>query len=634
VQVVENEGVTLVHEAPGPSVHTYARTRAAGSRSSATAQSAPAGAASPAAAPAALVSAVPAPVATTPTAAAPVARAATVLPSTSEPPVVPGRRPRPARRWWVSVLVAVLGLLAGWATFVPHRSAWIGHNGDHYYYASAALMYAGAGYEESLRVATEYFNYPYSATQLDLGYLDPAVAPLIYPRVVLGLLAVPAVQLFGISGIWFPGVLCGVLSLALLMVLTVRRVGRIGLLSVPVLIGVTKYAPEFMFGIYAEAPVILATTLMLLAFPLGRARRTWAHVLAAVALVPIIMLSRQVPLLPTGMVLGGYVWAVAGSRKFRNPWLPYALTVLPMTVLSYWAVSVWAPYNALMFLYTKTGTSALDQLIEALPSMWSQSIGVDWAAIQANDYPMLVVTGLGLVGFLLVLRNPLSGVFLGTLASGAATELLNGQPNDFRYLAPSLPVVILMAAFVVAWVVHQLPRLLGQTLREWPGAHLARGQVRQSPGTVHVLPDGRMRITRPEGEGRAPTRWGPLLAAASAWAMAGAFLYGAAAVHPAAVMDNAPHEQVSAFSVKGPWPLGVAEGTLSCAGDDYQIWFTAPDGVRYALSGTAMAAAPRAPRILDLAPTRFEYSWPEIKPLITEGMRLCGSNRAFQADPR
>ena len=532
------------------------------------------------------------------------------------------------------MLVAVVGLLAGWATFAPHRSAWIGHNGDHYYYASAALMYAGTGYEESLRVATAYFDYPYSATQLDLGYLDPAVAPLIYPRVVLGLLAVPAVQSVGIEGIWFPGLLCGALSLALLMVLTVRRVGRIGLLAVPVLIGVTKYAPEFMFGIYAEAPVILATTLMLLAFPLGRARRTWAHVVAAAALVPIIMLSRQVPFLPTGMVLGGYVWAVAGSRKFRNPWLPYALAVLPMTVLSYWAVSVWAPYNALMFLYTKTGTSTLDQLINALPAMWSQSIGVDSAAIVASDFPMLVVTGLGMIGFLLVLRNPLSGVFLGTLASGAATELLNGQPNDFRYLAPSLPVVVLMAAFVVAWVVHQLPRLLGQTLRVWPGAHLARGQVRSSPGAVHVLPDGRMRISRPEGEGRAPTRWGPGVAAVAAWTAVAAVLLGAADAHPAATLDGAKYEQVSAFSVEGPWPFSVAEGKLTCAGDDYQIWFTAPDGVRYALSGTAMAAAPRAPRILDLGPSRFEYSWPEIKPLITEGMRLCGSRRAFQADPR
>jgi hypothetical protein len=537
------------------------------------------------------------------------------------------------RRWWVSLIAAVLGLVAGVAAFLPHRADWVGHNGDHYYYASGALRYAGTGYEESLRIATDYFSYPYSATQLDLGYLNPAVAPLIYPRVVLGLLALPAVRSLGIDGIWFPGLLCGSLALVLLMVLAVRRVGRIGLLAVPVLVGVTKYAPEFMFGIYAEAPVILATTLMLLTFPLGRARRTWGHVAAAVALVPIVMLSRQVPLLPLGMVLGGFVWSWAGSRRFLNPWLPFALTVAPVTVLSYWLLSVWAPYNALMFLYTQTRTSTPDQLIDALPAMWAQSIGVDWDKLVSTDSPMLVVTGLGLIGFVLTLRNPLAGVFLGTLASGTATELLNGQPNDFRYLSPSLPVVLLLAAFAIAWLVHQTPRLLRQTPRDWPGATLTRGQARPS-GVVQVLPDGRIRIKRPEDPGRAPTRWGPAAAALGAWAALAVALAGTAAVHPSAPLDGAAHEQVSAATVKGEWPFSAPEGTLLCAGEDYQIWFATPDGVRYALSGTAMAAAPRAPRVLELGPDRFEHGWPEIKNLITEGMRLCGSPRGFQAEAR
>ncbi len=104
------------------------------------------------------------------------------LPPSEGPELARGRSPR---RWWVSLLVGVLGLLAGVQAFLPHRHAWVGHNGDHYYYASTALQYAGVGYEESLRVATAYFHYPYSPTQLDLGYLNPAVAPLIYPRVAV-----------------------------------------------------------------------------------------------------------------------------------------------------------------------------------------------------------------------------------------------------------------------------------------------------------------------------------------------------------------------------------------------------------------------------------------------------------------
>jgi hypothetical protein len=538
------------------------------------------------------------------------------------------------RRWWVSLAVAVLGLLAGAALFLPHRSAWVGHNGDHYYYASTALQYAGTGYEESLRIATDYFDYPYSATQLDLGYLSPAVAPLIYPRVVLGLLSVPAVAGWGISGIWVPGLVCGALSVLLLLVLAVRHVGRAGLFAVPLLIGLTRYAPEFMFGIYAEAPVILATTLLLLAFPLGRSRRTWWHAVAAAGLVPIIMLSRQVPLLPIGMALGGFVWAWLGTRRLRNPWLPFAATVVPATVISYGLLSIWAPYNALAFLYTKTGTTTLGGLVGALPAMWSESIGADWGDLVTDDAAMLVVTGLALVGFGLVIRNPLAGVFLGTAASGAATELLNGQPNGFRYLAPSLPVVLVLAALTIAWAVHQLPRLLRQTPRDWPGAALLCSQQRTRAAVVHVLPDGRMRISRPEDPTRAPTRWGPAVAAVGAWFAVAVTLGGAVAVHRPAPVEGAAHQQVSSATVPGPWPFTVQEGTLVCSGQDYQVWFVAPDGVRYALTGTAMAASLWTPRVLDLAPGRFAYSWPEVKPLISEGMRLCGSDRTFQREAR
>jgi hypothetical protein len=418
------------------------------------------------------------------------------------------------------------------------------------------------------------------------------------------------------------------------MVLAVRRVGRLGLVAIPVLIGVTRYAPEFMFGIYAEAPVILATTLMLLTFPLGRSRRTWWHAAAAAGLVPLMMLSRQVPLLPLGMALGGFAWAWIGSRRLRNPWLPFAATVPPATILSYWLLSVWAPYNALAFLYAKTGTSSLGGLVGALPDMWGESIGTDWHDLLAADRPAIAVTVLGLVGFTLVVRNPLAGVFLGTLASGAATELLNGQPNGFRYLAPSLPVVLLLGSLVLACLVHQLPRLLRQTVRDWPGAALLRSQRAPAESVVHVLPDGRMRISRPLDPVRGPTRWGPAGAAVAAWLAVAACLVAAVALHRPVPIEGAAREQVSAVSIAGPWPFTVPEGTLVCAGDDYQMWFVAPDGVRYALSGTAMASSLRTPRALELAPRRFEYAWPEIKPLLSEGMRLCGSDRGFQTESR
>jgi hypothetical protein len=547
------------------------------------------------------------------------------------------------RRPWASLAVGVVAVLLGVLAFLPHQDAWVGHNGDHYYYASTALQYTGRGYEESLSSASDYFGYPYSSTQLDLGYLNPAVAPLIYPRVVLGLLAVPAVELLGLQGIWVPGAVCGVLAVVLLMVLTVRRVGRVGLLVLPLLIGSTRYAPEFMFGIYAEAPVLLATVLMLLAFPLGRARRTPWHALAAAGLVPVIMMSRQVPLLPIGMVMGGWLWAWIGSRRIRNPWVPFAVLVPCATVFSYWLLSVWAPYDAFPYLNSMTGTSTADELWQVLPGMWSVSFSTDWQELVAGDLPMVVVSLLSLAGVALVVRNPVTGVFLGAFGSGLATELLNGQPNSFRYFATSLPTVMLLAALVISWVAHAGFALVARgatwPVPDWPGAHLIRAQTRHRPGTVHVLPDGRMRISREPDPGPPPTLYGPLAAAVASWAAVAVVVTGAVVTHPEIPMTAGRAERISSatfaasrFGRGKPWPFTVDEGTLVCAGDNFQMWFITPAGARYALSGTAMAAS-WAPRVLELAPEPLTYAWPEIRPILSEGMRLCGSERSYQTAP-
>jgi hypothetical protein len=265
--------------------------------------------------------------------------------------------------------------------------------------------------------------------------------------------------------------------------------------------------------------------------------------------------------------------------------------------------------------------------------MWGDSLGVDWAQLVGQDPAMLVVAALGLAGLVLAGRNPVAGVFLGSMASGWATELLNGQPNAFRYLSPSLPPLLLLGALAVAWPVHLLPRVLGLTARAWPGSGLIQPVRRPAPGTVHVLPDGRMRIVRAAPAGTPPTRWGPVAAAAAAWVAVTAAITGAVVVHPAAPLEGAAREYLAAESFPHVWPFSALDGTLVCAGSDYQMWFVTQDGVRYALSGTAMASSLWTPRVLTLAPVRYTHGWPELRPLLTEGMRLCGAGRVFQGKP-
>jgi hypothetical protein len=537
----------------------------------------------------------------------------------SDRPRRPLLAPRSAGRWW-TLLVAVLGLLGGVAAFWPHRGRWVGYNGDHYYYASMALQYAGYGYDRSLAVVGDYFHYPYSWAQLDMGYLNPAFAPLIYPRVVLGLAAWPFVRAWGVQGVWAAGALFGTGSVLAMLLLARRRIGLVGLLVLPILLGATRYGPEFMFGIFLEAPVILATAVMMLALPLGSARRTWWHAVAAAGMVPVMFLSRQVPVLPIGMVLGGWLWAWIGSRRFRNAWFPFAVTVTPATVISYLMIARWAPYNVLPFLLAITKSKDGHELLQKAPAMWRESWRVDSHLLVQYDLPMFFVVLLALAGLLLAIRNPITGVVLGALASGVVTELANGQANSFRYVSPAIPPLFLIATLAPAWLVHRFPRLTGRPPGDWPGAALTRPEPRPS-APLDSPPQARTSSRIRPG----------VLAAAGSWLTVAALVAGAIAVHRPAPLDGARRTTISAATFGHPWPFTVPSGTLICAGRDYQMWFQTPDGVRYALSGSAMAAT-LGPTVLDLAPKGTTYAWPEIRPVLNVGMHLCGSTRDFQKE--
>ena len=59
------------------------------------------------------------------------------------------------------------------------------------------------------------------------------------------------------------------------------------------------------------------------------------------------------------------------------------------------------------------------------------------------------------------------------------------------------------------------------------------------------------------------------------------------------------------------------------AGDNWQLWFRAPDGTLYAASGSAMARSFLRPRITELAAGEVQYGWPEYQPLLDAGEQPC-----------
>jgi len=492
--------------------------------------------------------------------------------------------------WWV------LGVVMAGLALAAHVSSWLGHNGDHYYYTSGALQFAGIDYNASLRATTAYFPYEHATNQLDYGYLNPGFAPLIYPRMVLGVLALPGVTLFGTWGIYTAGMACGLVALVVLLVWTYRRVSPAAALVLPTLLLGTAYATEFMFGIYSEAPLICAVTLMMVAFPLTGQRRLWWRAVAAAGLVPIMMLSRQAPLLPIGMVLGGWLWAAVAARRLRNPWLPFVTTVIPSTAVSYALIGWWAPYDVLPFLLASTKTQTVRQLLHKLPELFWTALKYDARYIWTHDKPLIGFTVLMLVGCVLAIRTPLAGVFLGSLVSGVATFVANGHYNEFRYLAPSLPMGAVLAAMAVVALVHRVRK------GTWSP------QLRQST----------------------PSRWVPV-AAVGAWLAVAGLVVATVLLDQPAPVSGALQAPVSQSQLGKAWPLTVPQGTLTCAGDDYQIWFIDPAGARYAVSGTAMKRAFHPPLIQALVLKKLSHSWAATVPLLKLGVQLCGPpGRSYQ----
>jgi hypothetical protein len=85
-------------------------------------------------------------------------------------------------RYVVSPIIAIVWIIAIKSIFSDRPFPW--RNGDHMYYVSMALKFAGIPHEQALRKTTELLpDWPGQAPDLNRGYFNLDIAPLIYPRV-------------------------------------------------------------------------------------------------------------------------------------------------------------------------------------------------------------------------------------------------------------------------------------------------------------------------------------------------------------------------------------------------------------------------------------------------------------------
>jgi hypothetical protein len=255
----------------------------------------------------------------------------------------------------------------------------------------------------------------------------------------------------------------------------------------------------------------------------------------------------------------------------------------------------WAPYNPLLFLESKLHVQGLGAAFPFLLRHLRTAMAIDTAAAWHIDPLRLVLVPLAVVGAIRLRLTAWPWVTLGALLAGLLTTALNGTPTGFRYFAPALPLVLVLAAVgtseVSRRVVSQLLGDRGYSYRTWPSG--SGGVLRTS------------------------------MAMAGAGLAFAVIVVSTIDVYRPAPLDSAVQRAVSKQEFGASWPIVDNAGTLLCAGDDAQVWFRSQEGQLYAFSGTAMARSLTAQRLLSRAAGTPTYKWPEGRLLLKEGVDLC-----------
>jgi hypothetical protein len=475
--------------------------------------------------------------------------------------------------------VAVAWAVIGYLTFVVkpgYRAGSRGYGmvagGDHMYYGSMLLQFSGTPYARSLQETARAFHYPLDWHRLNLGYLNPQVAPLIYPRPAQSLIGAVFEPAFGVHAIVVPGILAAV-AVPFAVLMATRRLQATRWVAIPlILMLLTQTFDENGAGVYPEALLGLCLVGAAATLPWDRRRASVTDLCWLTFFIVLGTLTRQMSPAFIGLVIGALAWGLVfqkDRRRWWRSWLaPSALTTVVAgagALITQW----WAPYDVLAWTQTSTGASTrMEGLVRGvlrIPSRYDKEL----AHYFRTDPAFLALVVLGLFALLYVFRHPVVGAFLGVAAPLLLTVGLNGTAQ-FRYPEPALPILVL----VIALALSKLSRR---------GVHAGR-----APSAPEAE---RARRPRVLAVGLSVT---PLVLAATLVVATFVVYQPSRAVQ---VGD------VTASDLKGPWPLTVPRLALSCGGDDGQVWGVTPGGKRVSVTGTAMARSLGTPSVTTMLKT-------------------------------
>ncbi len=348
-------------------------------------------------------------------------------------------RPVPLRHW-VTLAVVFTVSYVWWRWTTP---MW---TGDALYYTAMTYHYAGHSLEESIRLTGVYFHDP-KIERLHLGFDNPRVAPLIYPRVVYPAMSVPFVMLIGGAGMYVVPLLSAIFTAwGLTRLLTRLFRAEIALAVVGLFLLSTAFR-TFGAGLFTEAPTLAFVTALLLLLPIGGRRFGPAAAAACALLLVAITFCRQSAPVLVSAVCAAWVWTVVRRRSLRrNPWTPVVLVLLPVGLAATAVLQWWAPYDVLWWYAHINHEPSVRVALHHLPQHFWHNTVADSRRYLKTDAAIMILWLGALVSCLTAFRSERTALFLGALGPSAVLTTLNGVPSEFRYYVPMYPILLLAAA--------------------------------------------------------------------------------------------------------------------------------------------------------------------------------------------
>jgi hypothetical protein len=480
------------------------------------------------------------------------------------------------------------GLIAVWIStqwFIGSHSSYNGNNGDHLYYVAYAKLMNGLEYRDALATTAEFFNYQRPSEVLDYEWLDVAIAPLIYPRLVLSSLIAASIGLFGIYGVWIPSLACGLITHSLWWGLLRAKLGNQRAGIVMLLISLSPQLTELRFGIYTEAPLLLFLTFWFVYLSKAFQPDTTATVLELAPLfllTPLIGLTRQSLLIP---IVGVFILALNqifsknSSAELKRRIINTFLVLIWLFVCQA-LLNKWAPYDPTVFAQVQNGVSTRLDLITNSPEHLVRIFGLEISRL------LNLSSTFDPIYFLSVLVIPVlsikimgwrrSAVVLGVTGVCLVVTVLNGRATGFRYLAPVIPVFLSSIAITSV----EIPKK-NSSRRNHVALYLFSGLV--------------------------------LLVS----------FFGVSTLRYKPTIEN--WQPISSQSFPTFWPLTIDSGFLSCSGHDFQVWFKSPEGKLYAVSGTALQRRFFVSSIEELSNMKRDQLISPTISLMEYGVKLCGA---------